>query len=136
MKYELEEPFFEEKGKITGQKEIGDNRSQTTFSAEGTLKGNIEVTNTGDFIDISKGNKVTHAQGQGVITTKDGTEKADYTFLAVGKVTEEGKPVFLGSAVYSTDSNGRLAFLNNTISFFKVEVDAAGNFLSIERELK
>jgi hypothetical protein len=136
MKYELEEPFFEEKGKITGQKEIGDNRSQTTFSAEGTLKGNIEVTNTGDFIDISKGNKVTHAQGQGVITTKDGTEKAEYTFLAVGNVTEEGKPVFLGSAVYSTDSNGRLAFLNNTISFFKVEVDAAGNFLSIERELK
>ena len=136
MKYELEDPFFEEKGKITGQKEIGDNRSQTTFSAEGTLKGNIEVTNTGDFIDITKGNKVTHAQGQGVITTKDGTEKANYTFLAVGNVTDEGKPVFLGSAVYSTDSTGRLAFLNNIISFFRVEVDAAGNFLSIERELK
>lgn len=92
MKYELEEPFFEEKGKITSQKEIGDNRSQTTFSAEGTMKGNIEVTNTGDFVDISKGNNVTHAQGQGVITTKDGSEKANYTFLAVGNVTEEGNP--------------------------------------------
>jgi hypothetical protein len=136
MKYELEEPFFEEKGKITGQKEIGDNRSQTTFSAEGTLKGNIEVTNTGDFIDISKGNKVTHAQGQGIITTKNGTEKANYTFLAVGNVTEESKPIFLGSAIYSTDSTGRLAFLNNIISFFRVEVDAAENFLSIECELK
>ena len=47
-------------------------------------------------------------------------EKANYTFLAVGMVTEEGKPVFLGSAVWSTDSAGRLAFLNNIISFFKV----------------
>jgi hypothetical protein len=136
MKYELKEPFFEEKGKITSQKEIGDNRSQITFSGEGTMKGNVEVTNTGDFIGIQKGNNVTHAQGQGVLTTKDGSEKANYTFLAVGNVTEEGKPVLLGSAVYSTDSDSKLAFLNNVISFFKVEVDEAGNFLSIERELK
>ncbi|SRR5215204_1580807 len=117
--YELEEPFFEEKGKITGRKEIGD-RSQITFSGEGTMKGN----------------NVTHAQGQGVLTAEDGNEKANYTFLAVGNITGEGKPVLRGSAVYSTDSNGKLAFLNNTISFFKVEVDSAGNFLSIERELK
>jgi hypothetical protein len=113
MKYELEEPFYEEKGKITNQTEIGGNKSQATYSAEGTMKGNIEVTNKGDFIGVSKANNVTSAQGQGVITTKDGNEKANYTFLAVGTVTEEGKPVFLGSAVWSTDSGGRLAFLNN-----------------------
>ena len=65
------------------------------------MKGNIEVTNTGDFVGVSKGNNVTSAQGQGVITTKDGGEKANYTFLAVGKVIEEGKPVFLDSAVRS-----------------------------------
>jgi hypothetical protein len=136
MKYELEEPFFEEKGRITNQKEIGGNRSQVTYSAEGTMKGNIEVTNIGDFVGVPKDNNVTSAQGQGVITTKDGSEKANYTFLAVGKVTVVGKPVFLGSAVWSTDSAGRLAFLNNIISFFKVELDETGNFLSIERELK
>jgi hypothetical protein len=28
MKYELEEPFFEEKGKIKGQKEIGDKSAE------------------------------------------------------------------------------------------------------------
>jgi hypothetical protein len=136
MRYELEEPFFEEKGSIMSQKEIDGNRSQVAYSAEGTMKGSIEVTNTRDFIIVSKGNNVTSAQGQGVITTKDGSEKANYTFLAVGKVTEEGKPVFLGSAVWSTDSKGRMAFLNNIISFFKVEVDETGNFLRIERELK
>jgi hypothetical protein len=70
------------------------------------------------------------------LSTKDGSEKVSYTFHAVGNVTGEGKPVLIGSAVFSTDSNGKLAFLNNVISFFKVEVDAAGNFLSIERELK
>jgi hypothetical protein len=63
------------------------------------MNGNIEVTNTGDFVGVYKGNNVTSAQG--VITTEDGGEKANYTFLAVGKVTEEGKPVFLGSAVRS-----------------------------------
>ena len=136
MTYELEEPFFQEKGKITGQKDIGDNRSQITFSGEGAVKGNIEVTNSGDFIEVQKGNNVTHAQGQGVLTTNDGSEKVSYTFHAVGNVTKEGKPILLGSAIYSTDSSGKLAFINNVISFFKVEVDAAGNFLSIERELK
>ena len=136
MTYELEEPFFQEKGKITGQKDIGDNGSQITFSGEGAVKGNIEVTNSGDFIEVQKGNNVTHAQGQGVLTTNDGSEKVSYTFHAVGNVTKEGKPILLGSAIYSTDSSGKLAFINNVISFFKVEVDAAGNFLSIERELK
>jgi hypothetical protein len=63
------------------------------------MNGNIEVTNTGDFVGVYKGNNVTSAQG--VITTKDGGEKANYTFLAAGKVTEEGKPVFLCSAVRS-----------------------------------
>lgn len=136
MTYELEEPFFEEKGKITDQKDIDDNKSKITFSGEGTMKGNIEVINSGDFIETRKGNNFTHAQGQGVLTTRDGSERVSYTFHGVGNVTGEGKPILLGSAIYSTDSNGKLAFLNNVISFFKVEVDAAGNFLSIERELK
>ncbi len=136
MTHKSEEPFFQEKGKITGQKDIGDNKSQITFSGEGAIKGNIEVINSGDFIEVQKGNNVTHAQGQGALTTKDGSEKVSYTFHAVGNVTGEGKPILLGSAIYSTDSKGKLAFLNNVISFFKVEVDSAGNFLSIERELK
>ena len=107
MTYQLEEPFFEEKGRITAQKEIGDNKTQMTFSSNGTFKGNIEVTNSGDFVSLSKGNKGTSAQGQGVVITKDGSEKASYTFLQVGKTTEEGKPVLGGAAVWSTDSTGK-----------------------------
>src|SRR6476660_9021486 len=130
MTYQLEEPFFEEKGKITIQKQIGDNKTQMTFSSNGTFKGNIEVTNSGDLVSMSKGNKGTSAQGQGVVTTKDGSEKANYTFLQVGKTTEDGKPVLRGSAVWSTDSKGKLSFLDNMLSFFIVEVDETGNFSS------
>jgi hypothetical protein len=58
-----------------------------------------------------------------LITTKDGGEKVSYTFHAIGNVTKEGKPILLGSAIYSTDSSGKLAFINNVISFFKVDAD-------------
>jgi hypothetical protein len=138
MTYQLEEPFFEEKGRITAQKEIGGDKTQMTFSSNGTFKGNIEVTNSGDFVTVSKGNKGTLAQGQGVVTTKDGSEKASYTFLQVGKTTEEGKSVLrgVGCAVWSTDSTGKLAFLDNMLSFFIIEVDEMGNFSSKDRELK
>ena len=85
---------------------------------------------------MSKGNKGTSAQGQGVVTTKDGSEKASYTFLQVGKTTKDGKPVLRGVAVWSPDSAGKLSFLDNMLSFFIIEVDEMGNFLSIDRELK
>jgi len=139
MTYQLEEPFFEEKGRITSQKEIGGDKTQMTFSSNGRFKGNIEVTNSGDFVSVLKGNKGTSAQGQGVVIIKDGSEKANYTFLQVGKTTtKDGKPVLrgLGSAVWSTDSTGRLAFLDNMLSFFIIEVDEMGNFSSKDRELK
>ncbi len=138
MTYQLEEPFFEEKGRITAQKEIGGDKTQMTFSSNGTFKGNIEVTNSGDFVTVSKGNKGTLAQGQGVVTTKDGSEKASYTFLQVGKTTEEGESVLrgVGCAVWSTDSTGKLAFLDNMLSFFIIKADEMGNFSSKDRELK
>ena len=108
-----------------------------TFSSNGIFKGNIEVINSGDFVSLSKGNKGTSAQGQGVVTTKDGSEKANYTFLQVGKTTtKDGKPVLrgVGSVVWSTESAGKLAFLDNILSFFIIEVDERGNFSSKDRE--
>lgn len=57
----LGEPFLVEKGKITSQKEIGPNRTQFTISANGTLNGNVEVTNTGEIMTISKGNNLAGA---------------------------------------------------------------------------
>jgi hypothetical protein len=85
MTYQLEDPFFEERGRITAQQEIGGHKTQMTFSSNGTFKGNIEVTNIGDLLSVSKGNKGISTRGQGVVTTKDGSEKANYTFIQGGK---------------------------------------------------
>ena len=81
----LGEPFLVEKGKITSQKEIGANRTQFTISANGTLNGNIEVTNTGEIVTISKGNNLAVDQGQGVIATKDNSETAELYAYRSGK---------------------------------------------------
>ena len=53
MTYQLEDPFFEERGRITAQQEIGGDKTQMTFSSNGTFKGNIEVTNIGDLVSVS-----------------------------------------------------------------------------------
>ena len=80
MTYQLEEPFFEERGRITAQKEIGGDKTQMTFSSNGTFKGNIIRSNKHRrAVSVSRADKGTSAQG--VVTTKDGSEKANYTFL-------------------------------------------------------
>ena len=132
----LGEPFFEENGQVTGQKEIGPNMTQITFSANGTMKGNIEVTNTGDFVSVSTGDNLFFDQGQGAITSTDGSETANYTIIAVGNVTQDGKQEIQGAAAYSTDSTGKLAFLNNILGIFKAEVDETGGFVSNEWQWK
>ena len=127
----LGEPFLVEQGQITGQKEIGPDRTQFTYSSNGTLNGNIEITGTGNFVSVSKDDNQAFDQGQGVISIKDTGETANYTFIEVDNATEEGKLVFLGAAVYNTNSTGELSFLNNVLEIFKGEQDVeSGNFVS------
>jgi hypothetical protein len=118
----LGEPFFVEKGKVTVQKEIGPNRTQFTFTGNGTINGNIEVTNTGKLVSVSKGN-LTFEQGQGVITTKDGSETANYTLIDVYNGTG-----LQGAQAYSTNSTGGLSFLNNILGIYKGGQDDSGNY--------
>ena len=117
----LGEPFFVEEGKGTVQKEIGPNRTQYTFAGNGTMNGNIEVTDTGEYVSVSKGNNY-FEQGKGVITTKDGSETANYTFIDVGNGTD-----FQGASAYSTNSTGKLSFLNNILGIYTGEGDESGN---------
>jgi hypothetical protein len=123
MSATLGDPFFVEKGKATVQKEIGPNRKQYTFTANGTMNGNIEVTNTGEYVSVSKGNNLTFDQGQGVIKIKDGNESANYTFIEVFNGTD-----YQGASAYSTNSTGQLSFLNNILGIFKGGQDDSGNY--------
>ena len=122
----LGEPFFVEKGKSTVQKEIGPNITQYTFTANGTINGNIEVIDTGEFVSVSK-NNLEFEQGQGVIKTKDGSETANYTLIDVSNDT-----AFQGASAYSTNSTGKLSFLNNIMGIYKGETDENENYESIE----
>jgi hypothetical protein len=86
------------------------------------MNGNIEVTNTGVIMGISKGNNQVFDQEQGVISTINGHETANYTLIAVENIPENGNLSFRGAA-YSTNSTGELSFLNSILGIFKGEGD-------------
>jgi hypothetical protein len=119
----LGEPYFVERGKSTIQYEIGPNMTLYTFTANGTINGNIEVTDTGEFLSISIGDNLTFDPGNGVITTKDGSETASYTSIDVGNSTD-----YQGASAYITNSTGQLSFLNGLMGIYKGEADESGNF--------
>ena len=120
----LGEPFFVQKGAETIQREVGPNRTQYTFTADGTINGNIEVTDTGQYISISKDNNRTFDQGHGLLRTKDGSEMANYTFIEVRNGTG-----FQGASVYNTNSTGKLSFLDNSVVIFKLGLDESGKYV-------
>jgi hypothetical protein len=119
----LGEPIFVEKGADVIQKEIGPNRTHYTFASNGTMNGNIEYHKTGEYVNVSKGNNQTFDQGQGVIKTKDDSETANYTFIEVFNGTD-----YQGASAYSTNSTGKLSFLNNILVIFKGGADESGNY--------
>jgi hypothetical protein len=119
----LGEPIFVEKGADVIQKEIGPNRSTYTFTSNGTMNGNIEYSKAGEYVSVSKGNNQTFDQGHGVIKTKDGGETANYTFIEVFNGTD-----YQGASAYSTNSTGKLSFLDNILLIFKGGADESGNY--------
>ena len=127
----LGEPFFVEKGKVTGQKEIGPNRTLFTFASNGTMNGNIEVTNTGEYVSVSKGNNLVFDQGKGIIKTTDGSEIANHTFIEVGNGTD-----FQGASAFSTNSTGKLSFLDNILVIYKIDGDESGNYAGTQWQWK
>ena len=77
------------------------------------MNGKIEETDTGEFVSVSKNNLI-FDQGQGVIKTKDASESANYTLIDVSNGT-----AFQGASAYSTNSTGKLSFLNNIIGIYR-----------------
>jgi hypothetical protein len=90
------------------------------------VNGNIEVTDTGEFVSVSKGEPAPGliTTKKGLITTKDGSETANYTGIDVGNYTH-----YQGASAYSTNSTGKLSFLNNNLGIYKGETEESGNFV-------
>ena len=91
----LGEPIFVEHGADRIQKEIGPNGTQYTFTAHGKLNGKIEYNKKGEYFSIWKGNNLTFDRGKGVLTTKDGSETANWTFIEVGMVQLSRGPQYI-----------------------------------------
>jgi hypothetical protein len=91
------------------------------------MNGNIEYTKAGQYVSISKGNNLTFDKGHGLLTTKDGSETANYTFVEVGNGT-----AYQGASAYSTNSTGKLSSLNNILVIYKIEQDVNGNYVDIQ----
>jgi hypothetical protein len=110
---------------------LTEHNSLLLLSERRTMNGNIEVTDNGESVIVSKGNNLIFSQGHGVITTKDGSETANHTFIGVGNGTE-----LRGASVFSTNSTGELSFLNNILGIFKSEADGSGIYESSEWQWK
>ena len=119
----LGEPIIVEKGADRIQKEIGSNGTKYTFTAHGILNGNIEYNKKGEYFSTWKGNNMTFDRGKGVLTTKDGRETANWTFIEVGNGT-----AIKGASIYSTNSTGKLSFLNNLVVIFKGGYEENGDY--------
>ena len=130
-------PFFIENGRIIGQRVLSVSPVQLefTFVANATINENINATNTGTTVSTIQPNGVFHTKGQGFIMTQDG-EVATYTNQVIGNLTKEGNVLSHGAGFWNTLSTGKLAFLNDMMSVFRLEVDREGNLSAVEWEWK
>ena len=130
----LGELIYESTGKIVIQKVIdsGDNNNpsakvELSYSGGGNMRGNGNVTETWTFVNTHLTN-FTQGIGKGVIMTDDGNRVATATELGRGFHMSPETIVYPGARVFSTDSNGKLAFLNELVGVTQWEVDTLGNY--------
>ncbi|MGA7692054.1 MAG: hypothetical protein WCA61_07105 [Nitrososphaeraceae archaeon] len=134
----LGSPFFIEKGRIIGHRVLSvgpQPQIEFTVVANATINGNISATNTGTTVSTLQDNGVFRSTGQGFIMTEDG-EVATYTSQVVGTPTEDGGVKSLGTNIWSTNSTGKLAFLNDMVNIFNLQADGYGNFSAMGWEWK
>jgi hypothetical protein len=95
-------------------------KTQDSYTATGILKDVGNVTDKSTFITTyqsDSGNTSTSA-GHGIITTKDG-EIATYTGQDLGRTDKNGTDTYHGILIFQTDSNGKLAFLDNLVGLYE-----------------
>lgn len=106
-----------------------------TFIANGTINNSINFTNTGTTVSNLQANGAFTSKGQGFIMTEKG-EVATWTNQVIGQRTQDGNVLSSGVGFWSTPSTGDLAFMNNLMTIFKLEIDREGNLSAEEWEWK
>jgi hypothetical protein len=94
--------------------------TQDSYTATGILKNVGNVTDKSNFITTYQSNSgnTSTSTGKGIITTKDG-EIATYTGQDLGITDKNGTDIYHGIIIFQTDSDGKLAFLDNLIGLYE-----------------
>jgi hypothetical protein len=138
----LGNPFFVEQGRIIGQRVLAvtpQPQLEFSFMANASINnggGNtvINAINTGTSISTLNADGSFRGEGQGILRTQGGGV-ATWTNQVVGSITPEGTIITRGVGIWSTPSTtGELAFMNNMITVFEVQIDGEGNLSAREWE--
>lgn len=127
-------PVFIEVDKVTGQSKV-DDKFNVTFSGNGTIRG-LAFNDTGFALITPSSDGFSRIQGTVHITSKIGGEKAIYDLYSIGHTDANGILKDNGIELFSTNSKGKMAFVNNMVIVFTDEVNqSTGNGKTIGWEL-
>ena len=137
----LGEPFFVEQGRIIGQRVLAvtpQPQLEFSFMANASISNVdgvvINAINTGTSVSTLNADGTFRGQGQGILRTQGG-DVATWTNQVVGSLTPEGTIITRGVGFWSTPSTtGELAFMNNMMTVFEVQIDGEGNLSAREWE--
>ena len=138
----LGNPFFVEQGRIIGQRVLAvtpQPQLEFSFMANATINNGdgdivINALNTGTSVSTLNADGTFRGEGQGILRTERG-DVATWTNRVVGNLTPEGTIITRGVGFWSTPSTtGELAFMNNMITVFEVQIDRDGNLSAREWE--
>ena len=137
----LGNPFFVEQGRIIGQRVLAvtpQPQLEFSFMANASINNDdgvvINAINTGTSVSTLNADGTFNGKGQGILRTQGG-EVATWTNQVVGSITPEGTIITRGVGFWSTPSTtGELAFMNNMITVFEVQIDREGNLSAREWE--
>ena len=125
----LGDPFFVDRGsKDTGTRVLsitGPIQTEDSYIANVTIKDVGNATDTGTFITTYETNGITTSIGQGIITSFDG-EIATYTAKDLGVTNEKGEIIYHGIQIFSTNSTGKLSFMDNLVGLYVYEDNPDG----------
>jgi len=134
-------PFFQEQGRIIGQRVLAvipQPQLEFSFMANATINISngsvINAINTGTSVSTLNADGTFRGEGQGILRTQSGGV-ATWTNHVVGSLTPEGTIITRGVGFWSTPSTmGELAFMNNMMTVFEVQIDREGNLSAREWE--
>jgi hypothetical protein len=119
------EPIYKETSRhssnsIVLNAEDGIIKNQDSYTATGILKDVGNVIDKSTFITTyqSDSGNTSTSTGHGIITTKDG-EIATYTGQDLGITDKNGTDTYRGILTFQTDSDGKLAFLDNLLGLYE-----------------